>query len=213
MADTNLTATRRAWHGVAELVLAGPEYRRSGTIRLGVRPGGFGSIREPELRVEGAELLSRGARVPLKGTTIADVGAAAGVDVGAPEGLYHGGSGAAPGDRVDVDSAAAAYLAGCLAIGDAALRRLAPDEMPVLWPEHFDVGIVVDEVNFGVSLGDDWLDEPYAYVSPWRKRSGEFWAAPFGAATPLRAHDNVDALTAYFTEGAARARNDPPADA
>ena len=36
-----LTATMLALHGVAELLLAGPQYRASGTIRLRVEPGGL----------------------------------------------------------------------------------------------------------------------------------------------------------------------------
>jgi hypothetical protein len=32
-----------------------------------------------------------------------------------------------------------------------ALRSFAPGLEPVLWPEHFDLGIKLDEVNFGVS--------------------------------------------------------------
>jgi hypothetical protein len=45
--STNLTATRRALHGVAELVLAGPHYRAGGSIRLRLTPGGFGTMIGP----------------------------------------------------------------------------------------------------------------------------------------------------------------------
>jgi hypothetical protein len=31
--------------------------------------------------------------------------------------------------------------------GDAALRAFAADSTPILWPEHFDVGVTVGEVN------------------------------------------------------------------
>ncbi len=210
MADANLAATRRALHAVAELVVAGPQYRRSGTIRMRVVPGGFGSVRDPDVRVEGAHLVAGNRRVPMAATTIGDLAAAAGVDAGAPEGLYSEGSGAPPADAVDVDAAPAAYLAACLAIGDAALRRLAPTETPVLWPEHFDLGVVLDDVNYGVSLGDSFFPDPHAYMGPWRRRTGPFWTAPFGAAEPLRRLDAVDALAAFLTEGAERARLDPP---
>jgi hypothetical protein len=60
-----------------------------------------------------------------------------------------------------------------------------------------------------VSLGDGWLGEPYAYVAPWRPRTGEFWSAPFGAAVPVRNRNTVDALAAFLTEGLDRARQDP----
>ena len=45
---TGMTATRRALHGVAEYLLAGPQYRASGTIRLRVSDGGFATVAEPE---------------------------------------------------------------------------------------------------------------------------------------------------------------------
>jgi hypothetical protein len=198
-------ATRRCLHGVAELVLAGPQYRTSGTIRLRVVPGGFGTIKEPELRVDGDQLMAGAQRVGLTGTTYAALGAAVGVEVGAPEGLYHDGSGVSPDEPVEVDATAAAYLASSLAFGDEALRRFAPDAGPVLWPEHFDLGISMDEVNYGVSPGDSYLGEPYAYVGPFVRRAGEFWNAPFGAARPLREFADVDALAGFFAEGRDRA--------
>lgn len=84
-------------------------------------------------------------------------------------------------------------------------RRFAPDLTPVLWPEHFDVGIQLDEVNYGISPGDHYVDEPYAYVGPWTPRTGEFWNAPFGAARPLRDLPG-DALDAFLAEGRDLAR-------
>jgi len=65
----------------------------------------------------------------------------------------------------------------------------------VLWPEHFDLGIAVDEVNYGISPGDDGHATPYAYVGPWTQRTGPFWNAPFGALYPLDPAHDVDALT------------------
>jgi hypothetical protein len=61
------------------------------------------------------------------------------------------------------------------------MRRFAPSEEPILWPEHFDLGIALDEVNYGVSPGDNGHPLPYAYVGPWTPREGEFWNASFGA--------------------------------
>ena len=151
-----LAATRRALHGVAELVLAGPQHRRTGEIRLRVLPGGFGTYTEPDLRVDGAALVAGDRRLPLAGTTGAALAAAAGVEVGAPADLYSDGSGVTPDDPIDVDPAAAARLALWFAAGEDALRRLAPPEDPILWPEHFDLGVTVDEVNYGVSPGDSF---------------------------------------------------------
>jgi hypothetical protein len=103
-----------------------------------------------------------------------------------------------------VDPDAASELLAAFARGDAALREFAPDVTPVLWPEHFDVGIQVGEVNYGISPGDSYLDEPYAYVGPWTPRTGEFWNAPFGAARPLRELPG-EALVAFLREGRDRA--------
>jgi hypothetical protein len=62
-----LTATRRSLHAVAEQLLAGPQYRDSGTIRLRVAPGGFAQVKGSD-RVEGADLVVGSRRVPLSGT-------------------------------------------------------------------------------------------------------------------------------------------------
>jgi hypothetical protein len=183
------------------LVLAGPQYRATGTIRLRVTPGGFATIKGPDLRVEGEHLLAGDLRIPLDGATPADLARAAGVDVGAPEGLYHDGSGVTPDQVLRLDAAAAAYLGKCLGMADAALRGLSDGLEPVLWPEHFDVGVTLDEVNFGVSLGDGWLGEPYAYIGPWKPREGEFWNAPFGAARPMRELPDAGAVLAFFRQG------------
>ena len=67
MDEQVLVATRRALHAVAEQVLAGPQYRSAGTIRLNITPGGFGQVKGP-LRVEGDELVGERGRVPLRGT-------------------------------------------------------------------------------------------------------------------------------------------------
>ena len=40
-AQRTYVATRRQLRGVAEALIAGPQYRATGTIRLAVRPDGF----------------------------------------------------------------------------------------------------------------------------------------------------------------------------
>jgi hypothetical protein len=90
--------------------------------------------------------------------------------------------------------------------GDAALRTFAPSEEPVLWPEHFDIGITVDDVNYGVSPGDGYLGEPYMYVGPWTAKTGEFWNAPFGAARLLGPSPDPATIVAFFEQGCAAAR-------
>lgn len=197
----DLGPTRRALHGVAELLLAGPQFRASGTIRLVVSAGGFRTLRDPVRAVDLADLVVDGRRFPLDGTTCAALGAAAGLDVGAPQGLYHDGSGVAPDQPLTVDPVAARVLADCWAYGDEALRTLAPGEQPILWPEHFDVGIRTEDTNYGVSPGDGYLPEPYAYVTPPAPRAGGFWNAPFGAARPVRDLGGVDGVLDFFREG------------
>ncbi|HEU4426050.1 MAG TPA: hypothetical protein VFR67_26225, partial [Pilimelia sp.] len=151
MADDDLTRARRSWHGLAELVLAGPQYRRSGTIRLRITPGGFATIKDPDLRLAGDHLIAGEMRLPVAGQTYAGLAEQAGVAAGRPEGLYADGSGVDPDEPIDVSGEAAARLAEAFGRGDAALRGFAPDQTPVLWPEHFDVSITVDQVNYGVS--------------------------------------------------------------
>ena len=201
MSETSPAQTRRAWHGVADLVMAGPQYRRSGTIRLRRTSGGFGTTAAPDLRVDGDRLIVGDTSHPMNGATCAELADAAGVEAGAPAGLYKDGSGVPPDEPLVVDPAAAALLAACFAIGEEAMRHLLPDLTPVLWPEHFDLSVTAEEVNYGVSPGDAYLDEPYAYVGPFRVPRGPFWNAPFGAAHPLRELPTAAAVAAFFGEG------------
>ncbi|GAA2417739.1 hypothetical protein GCM10010191_30510 [Actinomadura vinacea] len=205
----DLIATRRALHGVAENVLAGAQYRQSGTIRLVITPGGFGTISDPALRIAGTELIAGERAIPVNGTTCGGLGTTTDIEAGAPQGLYEEGSGVQLDDVLSVDAGAAAYLEECFERGDAALRRFAPDLTPVLWPEHFDLGITLDEVNYGVSPGDGYLDEPYAYAGPWRQRSGSFWNTPFGAARPLRDLSGPNSIHDFLTEARVRAASAP----
>jgi hypothetical protein len=173
-----VVATRRSLHAVAERLLAGPQYRELGTIKLSVRPGGFGQLAGP-LRVEGTEVVGERGRVALRGT-IGDVAAALGVEAGEPADLYSGHADLGPDDELTVDPAAAALLLG---------------------PEHFDLGIAVDEVNYGVSPGDAGHPLPYAYVGPWAPREGEFWNASFGAVRTAGQLPDADAVAGFFAAG------------
>ena len=203
--DQALITTRRALHGVAELVIAGPQYALHGDIRLRVVPGGFAGAASG-VRVEGTELVWDGGRIPLGGSC-RDLARAAGLTAGAP-GMYSDGSGVGPDDELSFDPDAVAVLLGWFERGDAALRAFAPDEEPVLWPEHFDVGYPLDEVNYGVSPGDDWYAAPYAYVGPWTHRDGAFWNASFGAARPATDLPDTDAVVAFFAQGRSAAASD-----
>jgi hypothetical protein len=104
---------------------------------------------------------------------------------------------------LSLDPDAVRWLEHCWVQGAAALSELDSTQQPVLWPEHLDVGILSDEVGYGVSPGDGYLPEPYAYVNPGPARTGGYWNAPFGAATPMRELDDgrVDVVVAYFRRG------------
>jgi hypothetical protein len=68
----------------------------------------------------------------------------------------------------------------------------------------------VDGVDYGVSPGDGYISEPYAYVNPGAHRDEAFWNAPFGAARAMRELGGADpdAVYAFFAEGRGLTRND-----
>ena len=202
---TDLVATRRSLHGVAELLLAGPQHARSGTIRLAPCADGFATVADPAVSVVRGALVHDGRTVPLDGHTVTAAAAAVGLAPCSLDDLYRDGSGVTADDLLTVDDGAAETIADAFSRGSTALSTFRPDQTPVLWPEHFDLGITVDEVNYGVSPGDDHLAVPYAYVGPWVAREGAFWNTSFGAARPL---SEIPDLAAWFAEGAEHARND-----
>lgn len=217
-AATNpLAATRRTLHGVAEQILSAHARRSDGSIHLFVTVRGF------ETRPVGADvialtdgMLHRRPRppVPLAGT-FADLADALGVPFGMPDPPYRLSSGITACDAVVVDPPALDLLVDTGARGAQALRLVASrhqldQQEPPLWPEHFDVGLAVGQVNLGVSPGDDLHDAPYAYIGPWTRREGSFWNAPFGALRPMSALPDVEALVDYFEYGLQRAATSPP---
>ena len=208
MGQEVLAATRRSLHAVAELVLAGPQYRAIGKLRLQVIPGGFATIATPELEAVGTEVSNAGgAAVAINGQTARAIGADLGVLAGRPEGAYDGGSGAGLDELLTIQAGQAAVIMGALSLGRDALTAFAPAETPILWPEHFDVAIRADDTNYGVSPGDDFSDEPYAYVGVSAPPAGDaFWNAPFGAALPLRQLPDVAAVAAFFAQGRSRVK-------
>lgn len=202
---TNLAPTRLSLHAVAELLLAGPQYDASGTLRLKAAPGGFATIAEPELAVVGAALTAGSTEVLLDGRTIGEVAHDVGVAPRPLGDVQKDHTDLGPDSVLTVDEAAAAEIAEALRIGAAALAAYAPSTDAVLWPEHFDVGISVDEVNYGVSPGDGYVEVPYAYVGPWSRDGLDdlFWNAPFGAAAPLTELGDEAGVAAYFERGCA----------
>lgn len=211
MSDEDVVGARRGLHAVAERVLAGPQYRRSGTIRLRVTDEGFATVAEP---AEGITSLtvSRGAItkepggvfIPLVGT-VAQIAANLGIEAGPPpESVYPSSADLPPETELDLSDIPTSRILHSLRAGHHALEALFPGEEPVLWPEHLDVAVTVDEVNYGVSAGDGEHPLPYAYVGPWTPRTGPFWNEPFGASAPV----DTD-LEEFFSEG--RRRSSEPA--
>jgi hypothetical protein len=196
--DDVYVATRRQLRGVAESLIAGPQYRVSGTIKLAVRPGGFAGVALP-ISVHGRDLVWLGGGAPLAGP-VGAIAVAAGVDANPPEGVYDLAD-PLPADAVlDLDVGATEWIHRSHYAGGHALKQVLPECHPVLWPEHFDVAATEDEVNYGVSAGDGYHATPYAYVGPWATRSGPFWNAPFGAMYPLNPSHDVDALTSRIAD-------------
>ncbi len=200
---TDLITTRRSLHAVAELVLAGPQFRGNGDIRLRVRAGGFSTVVGPDVRVAEASVVRDDVVVPIDGQTPAAIANELGLHASGLDDVYSGGCGAGLDDVLAASPDHAGFLATCFVAGEDALTRFAPEAERTLWPEHFDVAIRVDEVNYGVSPGDDQVPEPYAYVGPAKVTDDPFWTAPFGAVLRLAAQPSVDAIVAFFTAGRA----------
>ncbi len=201
--EANYVATRRQLRGVAESLVAGPQYRSSGTIRLAVRPDGFAAVTIP-VAVHGTHLVLPNDAVDLEGPMSA-IAEAAGIVAGPPEGAYAIVDPLAPDTNLQLSADAAEWVNRSHYAGGYALKSFLPECHPVLWPEHFDVAVTEREVNYGVSAGDDQHPMPYAYVGPWTVPTGSFWNAPFGALYPLDHATDVDALAKrvadFFEQG------------
>jgi len=205
----SIVATRRQLHGIAESFIAGPQYRTTGTIRLAVRSDGFTGTAVP-IAVHGTRLEWTDGGVALAGP-VSRIVQAAGLDFGPPpEDIYHPVAPLALDSVLDLDAGAAEAVSRSLYSGGAAIKVVLPEGHPVLWPEHFDVAVTDNEVNYGVSAGDDGHPLPYAYVGPWdfaaNAPTGPLWNAPFGALHPLDLSADLDGLTADIAEFFGRAK-------
>jgi hypothetical protein len=209
-----LTDTRESWHRVAEHVLAAGQFADAGTIRLRPYPGGMITVlgvAGRQLAIVGDELVvlePDGSRRSTRLTTVAAAATFAGVTPGL-RGSYAPATPLDPDARLRVDPEAGRQLAAWYALGDAALRRFAeelgqPTE-PVLWPEHLDLAITVDAVNYGCSPGDDAIPPPYLYVGPHAgpPAHDDFWNAPFGAMKTADRIHSVDDAVHFFAQGRA----------
>jgi hypothetical protein len=75
---------------------------------------------------------------------------------------------------------------------------MAPRETPILWPEHFDVAILLDDASYGASPGDAFHAMPYAHVSAGEHGDSDFWNAPFGAIRSYQEMMNLQDLVSFW---------------
>jgi hypothetical protein len=207
-------ATRDGLHRVAEHVLAAAQYTDTGEISLRSVAGGFQTTHplrgNRRLSVVNTQLVvsdDTGERaIPL--TTVAEAAQFLGVKAGMPASVYPPATPLEPEAPLHLDAKSARLLADWYELADAALRRLAaeigaPPQEPILWPEHFDIGITIASVNYGASPGDDHLAEPYLYVGPHAGPPvrDEFWNTQFGAARTIEEIASLDEAVAFFRAG------------
>jgi hypothetical protein len=79
-----------------------------------------------------------------------------------PEGVYEIVDPLAADAVLSIDAPAAEWIHRSHYAGGHALKHVLPECHPVLWPAHFDVSAIDNEVHCGVSAGDDYHQTPYA---------------------------------------------------
>jgi hypothetical protein len=198
-----LAVTRQRLHGIGECLMAGPQRRAGGRFTLRITLGGFATTGGPALRLEGTDLVVDESRRVAVAGTFAELADAVGVDFGPPPDPYPDGSGANASDDSSLDGPSAAFIQYWYLLTDAALRVMAPRETPILWPEHFDVAILLNDTSYGASPGDGFHPMPYAYVSSSTMNSTtqsgtEFWNAPFGAIRSCQHVRGLDDLVTFW---------------
>lgn len=227
------SSTRDVLRHLATHIVARARSQETGQISLRATPGGFGTPTfgdaGTQVRLSGGVLVrdtdtagqaTSKARA-VDGSTLAELATLAQVDLGADLDVGHDTPPLGDVDtRMTVDTLSADALAAWFAVGTMALDRvvaaLAESATPTvirLWPEHFDVAIDAAaapalRANLGVSPGDGFHDQPYAYVGPWtddRPGNPDFWNAPFGAVMGhgvlVGVDDPVSRLADFFLDG------------
>lgn len=202
--DDALLATRRALHAVAEVLLAGPQWAATGEIALRVVPGGFSTTAGSPVTYGDGAVTRDQTVVPVDDRSPRELLALLGLPEVSLAEVYATAS-AGLDEPLHLSGPVAAWLVRCWTAGDAALRRLDPAQEPVLWPEHLDVALALDEVNYGVSPGDSFVSGPYAYVGPWVvPPPDDFWTMPFGAVRTLPDSADTHTVLEFFEEGRRR---------
>jgi hypothetical protein len=191
----SFTTTRDSLHALAEQVIAPARYQHDHHIGLHATPGGFGTPQfgdHERVRVDGVELVHErpGSTQRIVITTLAAGAQFIGTPLGVPNGLYTPATHMRPDEPLVVAADAVRVLAAWLAFATSVLeevRALYAAHSPSgvqMWPEHFDMSCDFGEANYGASLGDGAITQPYLYVGPWdeARRTGVLGIHPFGAA-------------------------------
>jgi hypothetical protein len=218
--------TREALHRVVEHVLAAARYADTGHIGLQVIDGGFSTGpfgSEPKaLSIVGDRLVvrrgpeQRSARL----TTLRAAANVAGVTASVPATVYRPATAADPDNVLAIDPDEAVRIEAWYREVSQALTAFARTiesgspgapaaARQTLWPEHFDVAIRADEINYGGLAGDETVAEPYVYVGPPAGISlaGAFWNQSFGAVRTWSEVPSAAEITRFFLEGHRRTRS------
>ncbi|MGH8893458.1 MAG: hypothetical protein ACRDWY_09160 [Actinomycetes bacterium] len=215
-----LVETRKSLHRVAEHVLSAALKTATGHIALEPGPGGVRTPPLPDgsvLAVEGTDITVTGPGVARRAqlSTVAHAAHLAGTVPGFPWTKHPPATPLEPDARLAVDAASAQVLADWFALGAEAMGALAreiPEDGPGpahVYPEHFDLGMVAAEVNYGASPGDEAIELPYLYVGPHEGPPAEddFWNAPFGAYRTIHDVTTPQDALAFFRAGRDRVRD------
>lgn len=216
--------TRDSLHRLAEHVLAAARHGVTGRIGLRQTPGGFGTPPfgrvERVIAVDGAELVVTDRDGPGAGThrapitTVRDAARFVGIEPGAPVSVYRPETPLEPDAPLPIDREAAEIIAMWYELTAKALASFAatiPGDEPSeaqLWPEHFDLALTADRINYGGSPGDDYIELPYLYVGPFEGQPDDdaFWNQPFGAAITFDRIATIDDALTFFAHGRALTR-------
>jgi hypothetical protein len=189
---------------VAVHVMARRRFTASGRFGLRATPGGLGTPVHGDdevVRISGTLLIrefrtAEGVHTrvhPLSGATMAELAAFADVDLDPSFSVGHDTPALTDRDRpLTIDAGHAATIAEAYQLGAQALATVAAEwadaTVAQIWPEHFDIALDVaagsTRANVGVSPGDGYRPEPYAYLGPWsaeRPGAADYWNAGFGA--------------------------------
>jgi len=212
----NYSAARESLHRLAEHVVSPARYAVTGKIGLRQSPGGFATPpfgdtdRVVAVDLDHIVVTDHGEvrRAPI--TTIADAARFVGITPGAPSAVYTPSTPLEPDAPLSVDLDAVEILAMWHELTNVALRAFAEsiaEDEPTeaqLWPEHFDLAMSADRINYGGSPGDEYIDVPYLYVGPFEGRPSEpdaFWNQPFGAAMGFDEIATIQDAFEFFRKG------------